>query len=78
MACLLAAWLPGWLAGWPCGLIVAPDHPPHPNSPPQYYFGFRIIRNKVANFPNTSARYSIIQVRPGSWRWLGVDCVWAQ
>ncbi|GBF87685.1 hypothetical protein Rsub_00396 [Raphidocelis subcapitata] len=29
--------------------------------PAQYYFGFRIIRNKMANFPNTSARYSIIQ-----------------
>jgi hypothetical protein len=33
--------------------------------PAQYYFGWRIIRNKIANFPNTSARYSIIQVRPG-------------
>jgi hypothetical protein len=31
--------------------------------PAQYYFGYRIIKNKVANFPNTNARYSIIQVR---------------
>ncbi|KIZ01660.1 ABC transporter, multidrug resistance associated protein [Monoraphidium neglectum] len=29
--------------------------------PAQYYFGYRIIKNKVANFPNTNARYSIIQ-----------------
>jgi hypothetical protein len=29
--------------------------------PAQYYFGFRIIKNKVANSANTNARYAIIQ-----------------
>jgi hypothetical protein len=29
--------------------------------PLQYYFGFRIIKNKVANSANTNARYAIIQ-----------------
>lgn len=31
--------------------------------PAQYYFGFRIIKNKVKNSPNVNERYSIIQVR---------------
>ncbi|KAL4427322.1 hypothetical protein ABPG77_003231 [Micractinium sp. CCAP 211/92] len=29
--------------------------------PAQYYFGFRIIKNKVANQPNTNERFSVIQ-----------------
>jgi len=28
----------------------------------QYYFGWQIIKNKIANFPNTNQRYGIIQV----------------
>jgi ATP-binding cassette subfamily C (CFTR/MRP) protein 1 len=32
--------------------------------PAQYYFGFRIIKNKVANQPNVNERFSIIQVNP--------------
>lgn len=31
--------------------------------PAQYYFGFRIIKNKVANQPNTNERFSVIQAR---------------
>lgn len=33
--------------------------------PAQYYFGFRIIKNKVANQPNTNERFSVIQVGVG-------------
>ena len=29
--------------------------------PAQYYFGFKIIRNKMLNAPNVNERYSIIQ-----------------
>ncbi|KAI8468106.1 MAG: hypothetical protein J3K34DRAFT_479395 [Monoraphidium minutum] len=29
--------------------------------PAQYYFGYQIIKNKIANFHNTNERYSVIQ-----------------
>ena len=32
--------------------------------PLQYYFGYKIIKNKIKNAPNVTERWSIIQVKP--------------